>query len=72
MAKVLVGNFKGPKGDTGKTGPAGPQGPQGPQGNPGTVNIADDSRPKTLHTHYLHQRVKNYTIIYCRSAIPIC
>lgn len=42
MAKVLVGNFKGPKGDTGKTGPAGPQGPQGPQGNPGTVNIADD------------------------------
>ena len=42
MAKVLVGNFKGPKGDTGKTGPAGPQGPQGPQGNPGTVNIADE------------------------------
>ncbi len=38
MARVLIGNIKGPKGekgDTGNTGPQGPIGPQGPQGLPG-------------------------------------
>ena len=47
MAKVLLGNIKGPKGDkgdtgatgpqgpTGKTGATGPQGPQGPKGDTG-------------------------------------
>ena len=32
MAKVLIGNIKGPKGDTGPAGPAGPAGTQGPAG----------------------------------------
>lgn len=41
MAKVILGNVKGPKGDAGPTGPAGPQGPtgatgaQGPKGEQG-------------------------------------
>ncbi len=41
MARVLIGNFKGPKGDTGQQGvrgpegPTGPVGPEGPQGVPG-------------------------------------
>ena len=47
MAKVLVGNFKGPKGDTGKTGPAGPQGPQGPQGPAGSTSYAAHSAQVT-------------------------
>ena len=40
MARVLIGNFKGPKGDkgdTGATGATGPQGPQGKQGNTGAT-----------------------------------
>ena len=32
MARILIGNIKGPKGDTGIQGPQGPEGPQGPQG----------------------------------------
>lgn len=32
MARVLIGNFKGPKGDKGDQGLTGPQGPQGIQG----------------------------------------
>ena len=35
MAKVLIGNFKGPKGDTGDEGPEGVQGIQGPPGPAG-------------------------------------
>lgn len=35
MAKVLIGNFKGPKGDTGDEGPEGVQGVQGPPGPAG-------------------------------------
>ncbi len=37
MAKVLLGNVKGPKGDTGPAGPAGPTGPSGPAGSPGAA-----------------------------------
>ncbi len=33
MAKVLIGNVKGPKGDTGPTGPAGSAGPKGDPGS---------------------------------------
>ena len=32
MAKILIGNVKGPKGDTGPAGPAGAAGSQGPAG----------------------------------------
>ena len=42
MARVLIGNFKGPKGDkgdTGATGATGPQGPQGPKGDKGDSGI---------------------------------
>ena len=35
MAKVLIGNVKGPKGDTGPQGEPGPKGDTGPQGEPG-------------------------------------
>lgn len=38
MARVLIGNIKGPKGDTGATGATGATGPTGPQGNPGAVS----------------------------------
>ena len=41
MAKILIGNIKGPKGDTGAQGPQGATGPQGPQGPlPPLVNNA--------------------------------
>lgn len=41
MARILIGNIKGPKGDTGAQGPQGPVGPQGPQGPlPPLVNNA--------------------------------
>lgn len=32
MARIKIGNIKGPKGDTGPRGATGPTGPQGPQG----------------------------------------
>ena len=35
MAKIFVGNLKGPKGDKGDTGPEGPRGLQGPAGADG-------------------------------------
>lgn len=38
MARVLIGNFKGPKGDNGEKGDPGPQGPKGEQGSTGLVN----------------------------------
>lgn len=50
MAKILIGNIKGPKGDKGDTGAQGAQGPkgdqgiqgiQGPQGPAYTVNDTD-------------------------------
>ena len=41
MARILIGNIKGPKGDTGPQGEQGPVGPQGPQGPlPSLVNNA--------------------------------
>lgn len=43
MARVLIGNFKGPQGDkgeTGATGAQGPQGKQGPQGDKGATGPA--------------------------------
>lgn len=41
MARILIGNIKGPKGDTGAQGPQGETGPQGPQGPlPPLVNNA--------------------------------
>ena len=41
MARILIGNIKGPKGDTGSQGPQGATGPQGPQGPlPPLVNNA--------------------------------
>lgn len=38
MARVWIGNFKGPKGDQGDKGDVGPQGPRGEQGPMGLVN----------------------------------
>ena len=41
MARILIGNIKGPKGDMGPQGEQGPVGPQGPQGPlPPLVNNA--------------------------------
>lgn len=37
MAKVLIGNFKGPKGDTGSKGETGATGAQGPKGEAGAA-----------------------------------
>ena len=34
MARIRLGNLKGPKGDRGEAGPQGPIGPQGPKGEP--------------------------------------
>lgn len=39
MAKVLIGNIKGPKGDTGPAGPAGPAGAAGSQGPAGYTPV---------------------------------
>lgn len=38
MARILIGNIKGPKGDTGAQGPKGATGPQGPAGPTGVVD----------------------------------
>ena len=49
MARVLIGNFKGPKGDkgdTGATGATGPQGPQGKQGNTGATGATGATGPQ--------------------------
>lgn len=35
MAKILIGNVKGPKGDTGQIGQTGAQGPKGAKGDTG-------------------------------------
>ena len=46
MARVLIGNFKGPqgpKGDTGATGATGPQGLQGPKGDTGATGPKGDT-----------------------------
>lgn len=37
MARILIGNIKGPKGDTGPQGKQGPTGPQGPKGDTGPM-----------------------------------
>ena len=54
MAKVLIGNVKGPKGDT---GPAGPTGPTGPQGAAGYTPVKGkdyftDADIQSLKTYY--------------------
>ena len=49
MARVLIGNFKGPKGDKGDkgaTGATGPQGPQGKQGNTGATGATGPQGPQ--------------------------
>ena len=55
MAKVILGNVKGPKGDKGDTGDTGPQGPkgatgatgpQGPKGDPGEDGATGPQGPK--------------------------
>ena len=55
MAKVILGNVKGPKGDKGDTGATGPQGPkgatgatgpQGPKGDPGEDGATGPQGPK--------------------------
>ena len=55
MAKILIGNIKGPKGDTGATGATGAQGPkgatgatgpQGPQGEQGAQGLPGEQGPQ--------------------------
>lgn len=52
MAKVLIGNIKGPKGDTGPQGPQGEQGPtgatgpQGPKGDKGDTGATGPEGPQ--------------------------
>ena len=43
MAKILIGNFKGPKGDTGDEGPEGVQGVQGPVVTAGALSMNNKS-----------------------------
>ena len=43
MAKVLLGNIKGPKGDPGPQGEPGPQGPAGPA--PDLQGLAEQFAP---------------------------
>ena len=38
MARILIGNIKGPQGNDGAPGTVGPEGPPGPQGPPGEVD----------------------------------
>lgn len=54
MAKVLIGNIKGPKGDPGPAGPAGVAGPQGEAGHTpvkGTDYFTEEDI-KSLEEHY--------------------
>lgn len=46
MAKVLIGNVKGPKGDTGPQGPQGEQGPKGETGAQGPQGPAGETGPQ--------------------------
>lgn len=49
MAKVLIGNIKGPKGDTGpqgEQGPTGATGPQGPKGDKGDTGPQGEQGPQ--------------------------
>ncbi len=39
MARILIGNVKGPKGDSGSVGPQGPTGSQGPKGDTGADGL---------------------------------
>ena len=46
MAKVLIGNIRGPKGDTGAQGPQGEQGPTGATGTQGPQGPKGDTGPQ--------------------------
>ena len=46
MARLLIGNIKGPKGDKGDTGATGPQGKQGAQGVQGMQGPQGPSGPQ--------------------------
>lgn len=46
MARLLIGNIKGPKGDKGDTGATGPQGKQGAQGVLGLQGPQGPSGPQ--------------------------
>ena len=46
MARLLIGNIKGPKGDKGDTGATGPQGKQGAQGVQGLQGPQGPSGPQ--------------------------
>lgn len=46
MAKILIGNIKGPKGDTGATGATGAQGPKGATGATGPQGPQGETGPQ--------------------------
>lgn len=57
MAKIFIGNVKGPKGDTGPAGPAGPAGAAGSQGPAGYTPVKGkdyftDADIQSLKTYY--------------------
>lgn len=54
MAKIKLGNIKGPKGDTGPSGPAGAAGPQGAAGYTPVkgVDYFTEADKKSLSTYY--------------------
>lgn len=80
MARILIGNIKGPKGDTGPQGKQGPTGPQGPKGDTGPmpalinnaattsagVGALDAAMGKTLNDRIsqLYSDVPEYKTLY--------
>lgn len=56
MAKLKLGNIRGPKGATGDRGPQGPQGPQGPTGHNGERGPKGDKGD----TSYTAREITNY------------
>lgn len=79
MAKVLIGNFKGPKGDTGDEGPEGVQGIQGPPGPAGesgasyeagtfTGILSNSSNSNIASAEGIYKKIEGLVYIYV--AIP--
>ena len=79
MAKVLIGNFKGPKGDTGDEGPEGVQGIQGPPGPAGesgasyeagtfTGILSNSSNSNIASARGVYKKIEGLVYIYV--AIP--
>lgn len=75
MAKVLIGNFKGPKGDTGDEGPEGVQGIQGQPGPAGesgasyeagtfTGILSNSSNSNIASAKGIYKKIESLVYIY--------